>query len=202
MVPPLLIAECPRIHHPFLLSDNRHYTFYVWRRIYMLHPLVPYLLTPAYLACAWAWFLRTGESKFLNECTAEVVDSRGRHRSDPASKSAAASVCCADAAAYASAGTAVLLDSLCAAAVAGERCASVGSGSGGTMVHYNQRHNDGGVSVPPKGRRRAVYVVDSQTETKSRDVAGKGRRPASRVCSSSFEQSHQSQPCPMTLKSR
>lgn len=53
------------IHHPFLLSDNRHYTFYIWRRIYMFHPLVPYLLTPAYLACTWAWFLRVGEHQTL-----------------------------------------------------------------------------------------------------------------------------------------
>ncbi len=49
-----------RIHHPFLLSDNRHYTFYVWRRIYMLHPVVPYMLIPVYIACGWAWFLRVG----------------------------------------------------------------------------------------------------------------------------------------------
>ncbi|KDR84862.1 hypothetical protein GALMADRAFT_233298 [Galerina marginata CBS 339.88] len=53
------------IHHPFLLSDNRHYTFYVWRRIYMLHPLVPHLLVPVYVACAWAWFLRAGEDQTL-----------------------------------------------------------------------------------------------------------------------------------------
>ena len=53
---------CHRIHHPFLLSDNRHYTFYVWRRIYRFHPLVPYLLVPVYLACAWAWYLRAGAS--------------------------------------------------------------------------------------------------------------------------------------------
>jgi alpha-1,2-glucosyltransferase len=53
------------IHHPFLLSDNRHYTFYIWRRIYMLHPVVPYILTPAYLACAWAWFLRVGREQTL-----------------------------------------------------------------------------------------------------------------------------------------
>ncbi|KAJ7823566.1 glucosyltransferase [Mycena olivaceomarginata] len=26
------------IHHPFLLSDNRHYTFYIWHRIYMRLP--------------------------------------------------------------------------------------------------------------------------------------------------------------------
>ncbi|KAF9452582.1 glycosyltransferase family 59 protein [Macrolepiota fuliginosa MF-IS2] len=53
------------IHHPFLLADNRHYTFYVWRRIYMFHPLVPYLLVPIYLACAWAWFLRAGRDQTL-----------------------------------------------------------------------------------------------------------------------------------------
>ncbi|ETW87597.1 glycosyltransferase family 59 protein [Heterobasidion irregulare TC 32-1] len=52
------------IHHPFLLSDNRHYTFYVWRRIFMLHPLVPYLFIPGYIACAWAWFLRAGKFTF------------------------------------------------------------------------------------------------------------------------------------------
>ena len=49
-----------RIHHPFLLSDNRHYTFYVWRRVYMVHPMMPYALVPVYLACAWAWWLRVG----------------------------------------------------------------------------------------------------------------------------------------------
>ncbi|KII93695.1 glycosyltransferase family 59 protein [Plicaturopsis crispa FD-325 SS-3] len=51
------------IHHPFLLADNRHYTFYVWRRVFMLHPAVPYLLIPAYIACAWAWFLRVGRDQ-------------------------------------------------------------------------------------------------------------------------------------------
>jgi len=49
-----------RIHHPFLLSDNRHYTFYVWRRIFLLHSVVPYLLIPGYIVCAWIWFLRLG----------------------------------------------------------------------------------------------------------------------------------------------
>ncbi|KAG8947991.1 glucosyltransferase [Tulasnella sp. 419] len=55
------------IHHPFLLSDNRHYTFYVWRRIFMFHPIVPYLFAPGYLACFWAWFLRIGETSTLLE---------------------------------------------------------------------------------------------------------------------------------------
>jgi alpha-1,2-glucosyltransferase len=64
----------PRIHHPFLLSDNRHYTFYVWRRVYMLHPLVPYLLVPGYLACAWAWFLRAGEPLLFPSLSSTTSD--------------------------------------------------------------------------------------------------------------------------------
>jgi len=53
------------IDHPFLLSDNRHYTFYVWRRIFRLHPIVPYLFIPGYIACAWAWFLRVAPDQTL-----------------------------------------------------------------------------------------------------------------------------------------
>ncbi|KAG2201912.1 hypothetical protein INT46_001571 [Mucor plumbeus] len=34
--------------HPFILSDNRHYSFYVWHKIYRRHWTVRYLLTPAY----------------------------------------------------------------------------------------------------------------------------------------------------------
>jgi alpha-1,2-glucosyltransferase len=58
---PLTDAARRRIHHPFLLADNRHYTFYVWRRVFMLHPAVPYLLVPGYIACFWAWWLRIGQ---------------------------------------------------------------------------------------------------------------------------------------------
>ncbi|KAH9949435.1 glucosyltransferase [Amylocystis lapponica] len=53
------------IHHPFLLSDNRHYTFYVWRRVFLLHPIVPYCLIPGYIACAWAWYIRMGVDQSL-----------------------------------------------------------------------------------------------------------------------------------------
>ncbi|KNZ79642.1 Alpha-1,2-glucosyltransferase ALG10-A [Termitomyces sp. J132] len=53
------------IHHPFLLADNRHYTFYLWRRIYMFHPVVPYVSIPIYVACTWAWFLRVGREQTL-----------------------------------------------------------------------------------------------------------------------------------------
>ncbi|KAH8997481.1 glucosyltransferase [Lactarius akahatsu] len=53
------------IHHSFLLSDNRHYTFYVWRRVFLLHPIVPYLFIPGYIVCAWVWFLRVGSEQTL-----------------------------------------------------------------------------------------------------------------------------------------
>jgi len=53
------------IHHPFLLSDNRHYVFYIWRRVYMVHPVMPYALVPVYVGCAWAWWLRVGRDQTL-----------------------------------------------------------------------------------------------------------------------------------------
>ncbi|TDL28757.1 glucosyltransferase [Rickenella mellea] len=53
------------IHHPFLLSDNRHYTFYVWRRIFRFHWVVPYLFAPGYLVAGHAWFLRIGAQQSL-----------------------------------------------------------------------------------------------------------------------------------------
>jgi hypothetical protein len=38
--------------HPFLLSDNRHYVFYVWKNIFRDNPAAKYLFTPAYLLTA------------------------------------------------------------------------------------------------------------------------------------------------------
>lgn len=35
--------------HPYLLADNRHYTFYVWKRLYERHFLIRFLLIPIYL---------------------------------------------------------------------------------------------------------------------------------------------------------
>ena len=38
--------------HPFLLADNRHYTFYLWNR-FLSRPWVRDVLAPAYLYAAW-----------------------------------------------------------------------------------------------------------------------------------------------------
>lgn len=34
--------------HPYLLADNRHYTFYIWKRVFQ-KPFIPYLLCLLYL---------------------------------------------------------------------------------------------------------------------------------------------------------
>ncbi|KAJ2597841.1 glucosyltransferase [Coemansia sp. RSA 1722] len=39
---------CCTIEHPFLLSDNRHYPFYVWKNVFRRHSLMRYLLLPLY----------------------------------------------------------------------------------------------------------------------------------------------------------
>ncbi|MQL80019.1 hypothetical protein Taro_012487 [Colocasia esculenta] len=41
------------IAHPYLLADNRHYTFYFWRKIIQAHWSVKYLLVPVYI---YSWF--------------------------------------------------------------------------------------------------------------------------------------------------
>lgn len=37
------------IEHPYLLADNRHYTFYVWQRFYAAHAAARYAIVPVYL---------------------------------------------------------------------------------------------------------------------------------------------------------
>ncbi|XP_054911743.1 dol-P-Glc:Glc(2)Man(9)GlcNAc(2)-PP-Dol alpha-1,2-glucosyltransferase [Poeciliopsis prolifica] len=48
--------------HRYLLADNRHYTFYIWKRIYQKHPHVRLLLVPAYIFTGWN-FLETLKSR-------------------------------------------------------------------------------------------------------------------------------------------
>ena len=39
--------------HRYLISDNRHYTFYIWSKILNRHPLARVALIPAYLFAFW-----------------------------------------------------------------------------------------------------------------------------------------------------
>jgi alpha-1,2-glucosyltransferase len=40
--------------HVYTLSDNRHFTFYVWSKIYNRHDLIKYLMTPLYMYSYWS----------------------------------------------------------------------------------------------------------------------------------------------------
>lgn len=44
-----LIIRYNTIVHPYLLADNRHYTFYIWNRLYGKHLLTRYLFIPSYI---------------------------------------------------------------------------------------------------------------------------------------------------------
>ncbi|XP_021289075.1 dol-P-Glc:Glc(2)Man(9)GlcNAc(2)-PP-Dol alpha-1,2-glucosyltransferase [Herrania umbratica] len=53
-----LIASLLSVHffsiaHPYLLADNRHYTFYLWRKLINFHWSMKYLLVPVYV---YSWF--------------------------------------------------------------------------------------------------------------------------------------------------
>ncbi|KAK3031721.1 hypothetical protein RJ639_035307, partial [Escallonia herrerae] len=41
------------VAHPYLLSDNRHYPFYLWRKIIKLHWSMKYVMVPLYI---YSWF--------------------------------------------------------------------------------------------------------------------------------------------------
>ncbi|BAT84445.1 hypothetical protein LR48_Vigan03g137400 [Vigna angularis] len=40
------------VAHPYLLADNRHYPFYLWRKVIMAHWSIKYFLVPVYI-CSW-----------------------------------------------------------------------------------------------------------------------------------------------------
>lgn len=55
--------------HKYLLADNRHYPFYVWKKIFQRHELVRFLLVPAYVFAGWS-FLDSVKYRSLFWCLA------------------------------------------------------------------------------------------------------------------------------------
>ncbi|KTW32563.1 dolichyl-P-Glc:Glc(2)Man(9)GlcNAc(2)-PP-dolichol alpha-1,2- glucosyltransferase [Pneumocystis jirovecii RU7] len=49
-----LIVHFNTKEHPFLISDNRHYTFYIWRRTIKAHSAAKYIAVPFYYTSMWA----------------------------------------------------------------------------------------------------------------------------------------------------
>jgi len=48
-----VIIHYNTIAHPYLLADNRHFTFYIWRRFFMRHWGLKFVLVPAYIMAAY-----------------------------------------------------------------------------------------------------------------------------------------------------
>jgi alpha-1,2-glucosyltransferase len=53
----LAAAARGTLAHPYLLADNRHYTFYLWRRVMARRPAAKFALAPAH-ALGWRLLLR------------------------------------------------------------------------------------------------------------------------------------------------
>ena len=45
--------------HKYTLSDNRHYTFYVWSKIYRRNEFIRYALIPGYIYCLYQFYCLT-----------------------------------------------------------------------------------------------------------------------------------------------
>jgi alpha-1,2-glucosyltransferase len=65
------------LSHPFLLADNRHYVFYLWRRVFQRYPFANLFLTPLYALAGWWLTTRvyqgSGASRRSSSLTVLVV---------------------------------------------------------------------------------------------------------------------------------
>ncbi|KAI9849378.1 MAG: glucosyltransferase [Thelocarpon superellum] len=59
----LMIVHFNTFAHPFTLSDNRHYVFYIFRWFLLRHAVFKYLATPVYLLCGWSVIGALGERR-------------------------------------------------------------------------------------------------------------------------------------------
>ena len=73
-----LVVRFNTIIHPFILADNRHYVFYVFR--ILQKPYVKYLATPIYGICAWVCIQALGGNWY------RVADADGESETKPESK--------------------------------------------------------------------------------------------------------------------
>ena len=55
--------------HPYLLADNRHYTFYIWKRVFEYHPAGRFLMMPIYLFGAYVTCRTMVKTSFLYSCS-------------------------------------------------------------------------------------------------------------------------------------
>eukprot|EP00928_Gymnodinium_smaydae_P032643 TRINITY_DN23582_c0_g1_i1.p1 TRINITY_DN23582_c0_g1~~TRINITY_DN23582_c0_g1_i1.p1 ORF type:complete len:480 (-),score=52.98 TRINITY_DN23582_c0_g1_i1:205-1644(-) len=75
------------LDHPFLLADNRHYTFYVWNRFLGKIVGLKEALAPLYLFCGWVCYVRLSRTQsplwFVIWCIASTLTLVPAHLLEP-----------------------------------------------------------------------------------------------------------------------
>jgi alpha-1,2-glucosyltransferase len=67
------------IVHPFLLADNRHYVFYVFRWFLLRHPVAKYLAVPIYLICGWTAVIALGGTQASTNDSTRTNTPKGKN---------------------------------------------------------------------------------------------------------------------------
>lgn len=52
--------------HPFILSDNRHYTFYIWKRLFLKYPFFKFSMIPIYIIFGFYFINQASKNGFIN----------------------------------------------------------------------------------------------------------------------------------------
>ena len=58
-----MIVRYNTLVHPYLLADNRHYTFYIWKRVFEYQPWGRYVIIPLYLFGAYVTYRTMSANK-------------------------------------------------------------------------------------------------------------------------------------------
>nr|CCA22902.1 alpha1 putative [Albugo laibachii Nc14] len=58
----IVIAYCSPVH-PFMLADNRHYTFYIWRKFFRRYSMAKFAPLPVYTYFGWFGFRELGNTR-------------------------------------------------------------------------------------------------------------------------------------------
>lgn len=58
--------KCCTYEHLFLISDNRHYTFYLWSRLFKRYALFRYAITPIYAIAILLLYFQLHDRSLLN----------------------------------------------------------------------------------------------------------------------------------------
>ncbi|XP_022203020.2 putative Dol-P-Glc:Glc(2)Man(9)GlcNAc(2)-PP-Dol alpha-1,2-glucosyltransferase [Nilaparvata lugens] len=69
----LIIVHFNTLVHPFLLADNRHYTFYVWKKLFENPIPFRYLISPVYIFGIYCINCNLAHLNFIHKCSFYVL---------------------------------------------------------------------------------------------------------------------------------